>query len=161
VGGMKRPCKALSKVPNIHRLGTTIHQRISQCLVNNPEAVDTVHRVVAENNKQGKQSEKHTDDVRQILTDPVGATDASPVPTAECRTTVRAGLLATWRREARDPDGQPEIWCSAGAPAGIRVTPLDRGCSRWCTTLTTTQSSLAIRNQMGPAPCVAKSSRSQ
>jgi len=91
-------------------------KRASQYLASNPEAVTAAQRVAAESGQREKLSEIHVDD-RQILDNAAGATDVSPVHTAECRTSARAG----------DPDDQPETWVSSGTSAGVRISPLDCG----------------------------------
>jgi len=126
IGGMKRPSKAVDRLPSITCIGGHIYDKISEYLDNNFDAVGDVHEIVS-GHLDREPSDTHVLNIRRLLSDCVGATDTEPVNNETYQTSVRAGILQAWRRAAEDPDDQPEQWLRHGAPAGIRLTPRDRG----------------------------------
>jgi len=127
IGGMKRPCAAIEKIPLISSVGSSIYEACTSYLAAHPDAVEAVHSAVGENGSGGSLPENHVSHIRGLLADIVGATDTEPVHNGVYDTCVRAGLLGAWRKAAGDPDDQPEEWLRTGAPAGIRCVPADRG----------------------------------
>jgi len=108
----------------------SIRHAIYSYFEKNPDVISAVHDAVGKSDNQDAIPEKFITEVREILANTVQTTDIEEVNGTEYQTCARAGLLSAWRRTAGDPDDQPELWLANGAPpAGIRMTPADRGIS--------------------------------
>ena len=119
IGGLRNPSESIQKLGRHKELGKVISKSLDHYLDNNPDVEDACYAAIGSTAENPGPSIHCVDEVRGIIGKLVQCSDLSEVRNDQCQTSIRAGLLGSWARCAKDPAQVVESWCREGAPGNI------------------------------------------
>jgi len=144
VGGLRRTCKAVAKLPTLIIAGHKLSQAMDGLLDEEEDIVPFVIELIESGSKvkHDRETDRHrcsnackkcklelqVGKTRQVMAEVTGAVDTEPVTNnGGVSTALRPGLFGAWQRFAQDPDDQVEGWLRHGGPCGLELTPQNSG----------------------------------
>ena len=121
VGGLRHPLKGIKVLKGHQEVGPIMAQALNDFLQNNPNIEKRCLDSIGADKEDLGPTEEQVDDARKLMAKVLDCNDIKAVQNEICQTELRAGLLGSWGKRARDPAQIVEKWCREGAPGGIEV----------------------------------------
>lgn len=131
VGGLKRPYKALGKVPGLINLGVQIRNVIEKFCEDHLNFASSYLNALESDVDVSFPGDSHLIDVLRIRVGQVllrnhpdpESVELDNINESPADTCLKANFLKLWAEAARDPGSRLAAWLQEGAPGGLRVHP--------------------------------------